>query len=113
MKLFEFRPVVIEEMQFKSISYLKLWWPLCLAERNNLCNFGRGHYEEHLCKIIFEFGPVVHEMFKDISYLELWRPLCSAEQNHLCNFGRSLYEEYFYEIILNLDQWFRKCHLKI
>ena len=28
-------------------SYLELWWPSCSAERNNLCNFGRGHYEEH------------------------------------------------------------------
>ena len=35
--------------------------------------FSRGHYEEHLCEIIFEFGPVVQEetLFKDISNLEL------------------------------------------
>ena len=49
---------------------------------------------------------------KDISYLELWWPFCSAEQNHLCNFGRGYQEEQFCEIILNLDQWFRRCHLK-
>ena len=52
-------------------------------------------------------------LFKDISYLELWRPFCSAEQNHLCNFGRGFYEEQFCGIILNLDQWFKRCHLKI
>ena len=50
--------------------------------------------------------------FKDISYLELWWPFCSAEQNHLFNFGRGYQEEQFCEIILNLDQWFRRCHLK-
>ena len=25
-------------------------------------HFGRGHYEEYFCEIIFEFGPVVQEM---------------------------------------------------
>ena len=52
--------------------------------------------------------------FKDFSYLELWRPFCSAEPNHLCNFGRRQHEEQlFCEIILNLDQWFKRCCLKI
>ena len=50
--------------------------------------------------------------FKDISYLEIWQPMCSAKRNHLCNFGRGYQEEQFCEIILNLDQWFRRCHLK-
>ena len=35
------------------------------------------------------------------------------QQNHLCNFGRGHQEEHFCEIILNLDQWFRRCCLKI
>ena len=26
-------------------------------EQNSLCNFGRGHYEEHFCEIIFEYLP--------------------------------------------------------
>ena len=55
-------------------------------------------------------GDVVY--FKDISYLELWQPFCSAQQNPFC---REYYEEQFWEItfcILNLDQWFRRCHLK-
>ena len=50
--------------------------------------------------------------FTDISYLELWQPFFSAECSHLCNFGRGYYEEQFLEIILNLGQWFRRCHLK-
>ena len=50
--------------------------------------------------------------FKDIFYLELWWPICSAEWNHLCNFGKRYQEEQLCEIILNLDQWFRRCHLK-
>ena len=48
-----------------------------------------------------------------ISYLELWRPFSSAEGNHLCNFGSGYQEEQFCEIILNLNQWFRRCLLKI
>ena len=63
----------------------------------------------------FEFGPVVQEEMplKDISYLELWWPFYSAQRNHLCNFGKGYYEEQFCELILNLDKWFRRCHLKI
>ena len=66
-------------MPFKDISYLKFWWPLCSAERNHLCSFGPGRYEEYFCEIIlnyFEFGPVVQMemLFKDISYLKLWWP---------------------------------------
>ena len=50
--------------------------------------------------------------FKGISYLELWHPFCLVECNNLCNFGRGYYEEQFCEIILNLGQWFRRCHSK-
>ena len=39
-------------MPFKGISYLDLWLPFCSAERNHLCNFGRGYQEERFCKII-------------------------------------------------------------
>ena len=41
------------------------------------------------------------------------KPLCSMEQNHWCNFCRRHHEKQFCEIILNLDQWFRRCRLKI
>ena len=43
-------------MQFKDISYLQLWQPFCLAERNNLCNFGRGYYKEQFYEIILNLG---------------------------------------------------------
>ena len=50
---------------------------------------------------------------KDISYLELSQPLCSVEWNPVCNFGRRHHEAQFSEIVLNLDQWFRRCRLKV
>ena len=50
--------------------------------------------------------------FKDISYLELWRHFCLAGAETY-NFGRSHHEEKLCEIILNLNQWFRRCPLKI
>ena len=40
-------------MLFKDLFYLELWQSFCSAERNHLCNFGRGCYEEHFCEIIF------------------------------------------------------------
>ena len=49
---FQFGPVVQEEMPFKGISYLELWLPFCSAERNHMCNFGRGYQEEQFCEII-------------------------------------------------------------
>ena len=48
--------MVQEEMSFKEFSYLKLWWPFCSVKRNHLCNFGRGHYEEHFCKFVSNLG---------------------------------------------------------
>ena len=44
VKSFEFGPV--DQMSFKDISYLELWWSLFSAERNHLCTFGRMHHEE-------------------------------------------------------------------
>ena len=46
--------LVHERMSFKGISYLELWWPLCSATRNHLCNFGRRHHEEQFCEIILK-----------------------------------------------------------
>ena len=83
-------------MPFKDISYIREL--LCSAERNHLCSFGAGPYEENFCEIILT-RPVVQVSLKDISYLELWWPLCSLEWNHLCNFGRRHHEEQFCEII--------------
>ena len=39
-------------MPFKDFSYLELWRPICSAEGNHLCNFGRGYQEEQFCEII-------------------------------------------------------------
>ena len=39
---FEFGPVVQEKMLFKYICYLKLWWPSCAEELNQLCIFEEG-----------------------------------------------------------------------
>ena len=39
-------------MPFKDISYLELWQPFCSWERNHLCNYDRGYYEEQFCEII-------------------------------------------------------------
>ena len=52
------------------------------------------------------------DVFEKISYLELWQPSCSVERNHLCNFERGHHGEHSCEVLLNLDQWFRRCHLK-
>ena len=53
---YEFEQVVQEEMPFKGIFYLEHWQPFCSAERNHLCNFGRGNQEEQFCEIILNLG---------------------------------------------------------
>ena len=94
----------------KDISYLELWRPFCLAKRNQLFKF---YIEGIIRKISVIFFSIQEMLFKYISYQALWWPLCSAERNHMCSFGRRHHEEQFCEIILNLDQWFRRCCLKI
>ena len=64
----EFGTELQEEMLFKGISYLELWWPLSSIEQNHLCKFGRVHHEGKFCEIILNLD----QSFKDISYLELW-----------------------------------------
>ena len=29
------------------------------AEQNHLCNFGRGHHDEHFCEIIFNLNQML------------------------------------------------------
>ena len=53
---FKFGPMIQEEMSFKDISYLELWWSLCSAEQNPLRNFGRGHYEEQFSELILNLN---------------------------------------------------------
>ena len=74
---------------FKDSSHLELWQPLCLAERNHLCNFGSRQNEEQFCEIILNLDQWLRRCrFKDIYYLELWLYFCSVGRNHLCNLGR-------------------------
>ena len=39
VKLFNFGPVVREEMSFKDVSFLQIWRPIRLTEQIHLCNF--------------------------------------------------------------------------
>ena len=50
------------------ISYLELWWPSCVVERNHLCNFKkRASWGTFMCSYM-KFGQAVQEMsLKDIS----------------------------------------------
>ena len=51
-----------ESRSFKDVSYLELWWSLCSAERNHLCNFDRVHHKEQFCEIIVNLhGPFDRE----------------------------------------------------
>ena len=89
------------EISFKDSSYIKFWWPLCSAEHNHLCKFGRGHHEE-FCAIILNLD----QWFRCCFLSKALGAFCSAERNQLCNFGRGHHEEPLCEIILNLDQCF-------
>ena len=51
-------------MLFKDISYLELWWPFCSAERNHLCNFGRGYHRDQFCEIILNLDQWFRCCFK-------------------------------------------------
>ena len=50
---------------------------------------------------------------KDISIFISGLAILFSLMNILINFDRRHHEEYFCEIILNLDQWFKRCCLKI
>ena len=51
--------------------------------------------------------------YKDSSDLKLCWPFSSAGHNLLCNFDVGYQEEQFYGFIINLNQLFRRCHLKV
>ena len=59
-------------MSFKDISYLKLWWPFCYAERNHLCNSGRGYQEEPFCEIILNLDQCFRRRYVLKIFL-IWR----------------------------------------
>ena len=45
-----------QKIVVSKISYLELWQPSCSVERNNLCNFERGHHGEHSCEFILNLN---------------------------------------------------------
>ena len=53
VKLFRNWASVSGGVSFKDISYLEPCQSLCSMEGNHLCNFGRVHYEEQFCVIVF------------------------------------------------------------
>ena len=73
----EFGPVVKKDMSIKDITYLELWPPLCSADPNHLCNFGRRYHEEKFCGIILNLDQWFKRN-KGISYLDIWQPFCST-----------------------------------
>ena len=99
-------------------------------EQNHFCNFGRRHHEEQFCEIILNLDPWFSRRCRlkillicSSCGLSVQRSgtICAIlveviKRNNsvkfLCNFNRGYQEEQFSEIILNLDQWFRRCHLK-
>ena len=96
-----FGPVV--KMSFKYISIFSSGGHFSQQSIIVFCNFGRGHYEEHLYEIILNLDRWFRSCRLDISYLEALL------------FGRAEpFEEMrrnFCEIILNLNQLFSSVKL--
>ena len=85
--------MVPEEMSFKEISYLGLWWFFCSAEQNHLCKFGRGYQEEQFCEIILNLD----QWFRRYHFKKSFLEHCLVERNHLCNLERGHNGEHSYE----------------
>ena len=80
-------------MSLKVISYLELLKPLCLVERNHLCNFDRRDHEEQFWEIIFNLDQWFRRRYRlKIFKMNAANFLSGAEQNHLCNFGKGHYD---------------------
>ena len=81
-----------------------LFWS---AERNNLCNFGRGYYEKQFCEFILNLGQWFRRrcLLNDLLSVALVALL-------LCTFERGHHWKHSCEVIYNLYQWFRRCRLK-
>ena len=112
----EFRPVVHEDMLYKDISYLELWWPFCWRSKTIYAILVKGIMRNNSVKLfrICTSGSGGDVVWRHFLSRVLWKPLCLTEQDHLCNFGRRHNEEQFCQIILNLIKWFRRrCRLKI
>ena len=42
---------MVQEVLFKGISYLELWWPFCLVNQSHFCNFGKRYHEGQFCDV--------------------------------------------------------------
>ena len=64
----------------------------CSAERNHLCNFERGYYEEQFCEIIMNLDQSFRRRFllKDISYLKLGGPFVQQSEPFVQFWKRAL-----------------------
>ena len=54
VNLFQFEPVVQEEMSLKYHYSLELWQPLCSVEQKHLNKFGRRHHEQQFFETILK-----------------------------------------------------------
>ena len=53
-------------MSFIDLSYLELWQLICLADRNLLCNFVKGHHKQHFFEIILNLDQQFRCRLKDL-----------------------------------------------
>ena len=75
-------------MSFKDF-YFYLWQLFCSAEKDNLCNFGKGHYRDHLCEIMLSLDQCFRRIpLKILLFLDLAAILISR-----ADFGRGHYGE--------------------
>ena len=97
---FEFGPVVQEEILFKDIPYLELWQPFCSVERNHLCNFGGGYYEEQFYETILNLGQWFRRCrLKDVLSRALAALLLSGGEQFMQFWKRASHGEHSNEII--------------
>ena len=119
---YELGPLVLEEISFKDISYLELWLPFCSAERNRLCKFGRGYYEEQFCENILNLD----QWFRRRCFLKIFLIWSSGDpfvqqsgticailvegikRNNNFEFG-PLVQEMSFKDISYLDLWLHFC----
>ena len=76
--------IILNLVQWFSRCGLKLYLiKSSRGEQNHLCDFGRGHHEEHFCEIILNLDQWFRRChLKGFFYLELWESSDSMEHNH-------------------------------
>ena len=102
-------------MPLKGFSYLELWQPFCSAERNHLCNFGRGYQDEPFCEIILNLGQWYRRKCC-IKVFLIWisgSPFVQRSVTICAILVEGIMRNNSVTFFLNLGQWFRsKCCLK-